>query len=315
MKTIVAFFKLVRWPNLVFIVLTQVLFCYCFIEPLHKLGVNTYRDIASYALLISLSVLIAAAGNIINDYFDLNIDLVNKPSKLVIDKTIKRRWAIIWHLVLSAAGVVIGFYLDFKAHTFWVGLSTLLCVLLLFGYSASLKKKFLIGNVLISCLTSWVIVIVFLWYINSFYCTTCTNSELASMDRSLFKFSILYASFSFIISLIREVVKDIEDMVGDAKYGSKTLPIVWGISATKVFVAVWIVVLIAALTILQFYVLQFNWWLSIAYCVLFIITPLVVILQKLYKAHTTAHYHQLSTLVKVVMFTGILSMLFFRLYS
>ena len=90
MKTIVAFFKLVRWPNLVFIVLTQVLFCYCFIEPLHKLGVNTYRDIASYALLITLSVLIAAAGNIINDYFDLNIDLVNKPSKLVIDKTIKR---------------------------------------------------------------------------------------------------------------------------------------------------------------------------------------------------------------------------------
>jgi hypothetical protein len=90
---------------------------------------------------------------------------------------------------------------------------------------------------------------------------------------------------------------------------------VWGIQASKVFVGVWIVVLIAALTILQFYVMQFNWWLSIAYCVLFIITPLSITLQKLYKAQVTKEYHQLSTLVKFVMLTGILSMIFFRIYS
>jgi integral membrane sensor domain MASE1 len=69
------------------------------------------------------------------------------------------------------------------------------------------------------------------------------------------------------------------------------------------------------LTILQFYIMQFDWWLSIAYCVVFIITPLIIILQKLYKAQAKKDYHQLSTLVKLVMFTGILSMIFFRIYS
>ncbi len=315
MKTLTAFFKLIRWPNLVFIVLTQVLFYFCFVETLHKKGINTQGNLKSYSLIILLSVLIAAAGNIINDYFDLNIDLVNKPNKLIIDKTIKRRWAIIWHLILSIVGVLIGFYLDYLSHTYWIGLSTIVCVLLLFGYSAALKKKFLIGNILISVLTSWVIIIVFLWYNNSFYCSNCNQNEIDSLLRNFIKYSILYASFSFIISLIREVVKDMEDIEGDAKYGCKTMPIVWGIPATKVFVAVWIVVLIAVLTILQFYVMQFNWWGSIAYCVLFIITPLILILQKLYKAQTTSHYHQLSTLVKFVMLAGILSMFFFRVYT
>jgi 4-hydroxybenzoate polyprenyltransferase len=315
MKTFVAFFRLIRWPNLVFIVLTQLLFYYCFVETLHRKGVTTQGGLKSYSLIILLSVLIAAAGNIINDYFDLNIDLVNKPNKLVIDKTIKRRWAIIWHLVLSTVGVFIGFYLDYLSHTYWIGLSTLLCVLLLFGYSASLKKKFLIGNILISALTAWVIIIVFLWYNNTFYCSECDKNTMDSLVRNFIKYSILYASFSFIISLIREVIKDMEDIEGDAKYGCKTMPIVWGMQASKVFVGVWIVVLIAVLTILQFYVMQFNWWLSIAYCVLFIITPLIIILQKLYKAQVTKHYHQLSTLVKFVMLTGILSMIFFSIYS
>jgi 4-hydroxybenzoate polyprenyltransferase len=315
MKTIAAFFRLIRWPNLVFIVLTQVLFYYCFVETLHKKGINTQGGLKSYSLIILLSILIAAAGNIINDYFDLNIDLVNKPNKLVIDKTIKRRWAIIWHLVLSTVGIFIGFYLDYLSHTYWIGLSTLICVLLLFGYSASLKKKFLIGNVLISALTAWVIIIVFLWYNNTFYCSDCNRNEIDGLLRNFIKYSILYGSFSFIISLIREVIKDMEDIEGDAKYGCKTMPIVWGIQASKVFVGVWIVVLIAALTILQFYVMQFNWWLSIAYCVLFIITPLSITLQKLYKAQVTKEYHQLSTLVKFVMLTGILSMIFFRIYS
>ena len=190
-----------------------------------------------------------------------------------------------------------------------------MCVLLLFGYSVSLKKKLLIGNILISALTAWVIIIAFLWYYNSFYCSACDKTQMEALLRKFVKISILYAAFSFIISLIREVVKDMEDMDGDAKYGCKTMPIVLGIPATKVFAGVWLVVLIAALTILQFYVMQFNWWLSIAYCVVFIITPLIIILQKLGKAQVAADYHKLSNMVKFVMLTGILSMIFFRVYT
>ncbi|MEI9957753.1 MAG: UbiA family prenyltransferase [Ferruginibacter sp.] len=89
----------------------------------------------------------------------------------------------------------------------------------------------------------------------------------------------MYAAFAFIISLIREVIKDMEDMEGDAKYGCKTMPIVWGIPAAKVFTAVWLIVLIAALVIIQFYALHLRWWWSVAYAVILIITPLLWILK------------------------------------
>ena len=104
-------------------------------------------------------------------------------------------------------------------------------------------------------------------------------------------------------------------MEGDAKYGCKTMPIIWGIPASKVFVAVWIIVLIGTLGIVQFYVLQFGWWGSAVYCFLLIILPLLWILQRLYRAKVSKDYHQLSAVIKMVMFTGILSMLFFKVYS
>jgi len=315
MKLITAFLRLVRWPNLVFIALTQVLFYFSFVQPLYSKGIYSGFNIILFLLLILASVLIAAAGYIINDYFDLNIDQVNKPGKLVIDKLIKRRWAIILHITFSLAGILISFYIDFRSATFWLGFSNFICVFLLFGYSITLKKKLLIGNILISALTAWVILVCFLCYYNSFPESNGDDFVLEAYKNRFIRISFLYTGFAFVISLIREVVKDMEDMEGDARYGCKTMPIVWGIPASKVFVAVWLIVLIGTLGIVQFYVLQLGWLWSAVYCIALIILPLLWILQKLYKAQVTADYHRLSSAIKFVMFTGILSMLFFKIYS
>ena len=104
-------------------------------------------------------------------------------------------------------------------------------------------------------------------------------------------------------------------MDGDAKFGCKTMPIVWGIPASKVFVAVWLIVLIGAVSVVQFYVLQLGWLWSAVYCIVLILFPLVWILRKLFKAQVPKDYHQLSTAIKFVMLTGLLSMLFFKIYS
>src|SRR5450432_3390255 len=109
-SAVTAFFRLVRWPNLIFIALTQSLFYFCIIIPSFYQGVPMHENIlkpAAFALLSLSSVLIAAAGYIINDYFDLPIDQINKPDRVVVEKIIKRRWAIIWHWVLSGLGVFI----------------------------------------------------------------------------------------------------------------------------------------------------------------------------------------------------------------
>ena len=314
MQLPVAFFKLIRWPNLIFIALTQVLFYYCVLLPdFRPVGGTDYANRLTpslFYLLVSSSVLIAAAGYIINDYFDLNIDRVNKPDKLVVDKIIKRRWTILWHWIFSGLGFLLSAYVSWKVKNPVIGLANLLCVVLLWFYSTTFKRKLLIGNVLISLLTAWVILVL---YVSEFSLVIFRDPNYHRVLSRLFKFAILYGGFAFIISLIREVVKDIEDMDGDARYACRTMPIVWGVNTAKVFAATWLVVLIGSLIVIQFYILQYGWWFIVLYCILLLIAPLVWVLRRLYKARLKADYHLLSNYIKAVMLAGILSMIFIEI--
>ena len=311
MNLTAAFFKLIRWPNLLFIVLTQLLFFYCAVPFVLKNVTVTALSTPLFYLLVTASVCIAAAGYIINDYFDLNIDLVNKPGKLIIEKFINRRWAIVMHLGLSVSGFAISAYVGYALKNVYIPFFNLLAIAGLWFYSTTFKKKLLIGNVIISLLTAWVVLVITVAEYK-------INQEVAAHSvviPRLLKVSFLYAGFAFIISLVREVVKDMQDIEGDLRYHCQTMPIVWGIPVSKVFAGVWLAVLIAGVAIIQFYVLQFGWWLSAIYCVLLIIVPLLWILDKLYKARVTSDFSRLSGAIKLVMFTGILSMAFFSIYS
>jgi len=316
MKLLFAFFRLIRWPNLVFIALSQSLFYYCIIVP--SLPVNYYQLPYSlsqplFFLLMIASVFIAAAGYIINDYFDINIDQVNKPDKMVVEKIIKRRWAIVLHWVITTVGLIITLYVSFKT-SFIIIIANVLCTLLLWFYSTTFKKKLLSGNIIISLLTAWTVFVLYFATNNTYHFSFNFSPDIFAAMNRIFKFAVMYAGFAFIISLVREVVKDIEDIEGDAKYNCKTMPIVWGVPSSKVFAGVWLVVLIGALCIIQFYALQLRWWLTSVYCLLMVVLPLVWILRKLYTAQNTGQYHQVSRVIKLVMLSGILSMLFFRLY-
>lgn len=281
---------------------------YCVLKPLLAEGTSKPSlNPAHFFLLILSSVLIAAAGYVINDYFDLNIDRINKPNRLIVQKIISRRYAIAWHFFLSIAGIAIGFYLDFTTHVTLLGFSNLACACLLFLYSVSLKKKLLAGNILISLLTAWTVLVVTWCEARIFFSATFSISRILRV-------TILYAGFAFVISLIREAIKDMEDVEGDRKYGCKTMPIVWGINASKIYTAVWMTMLAISLLILQAYVLQFRWWFTALYCLLFIFIPLINVFIKLFKAQTAKDFHSLSSLVKFIMLTGILSMIFFRFY-
>jgi 4-hydroxybenzoate polyprenyltransferase len=314
LQLIVAFFRLVRWQNLVFIFLTQLLFYYFVIVPGFIGQPEAFGNMLRPALFYWLScssVLIAAAGYIINDYFDLNIDRVNRPDKLVVEKLIKRRWTIVWHWVLSGAGVLLGFYVSWKVRNPVVGLANLFCVILLWFYSTTFKRKLLIGNVVISLLTAWVLLVL---YVCEFRLARLGNAGYQQILARVFKYSIVYGGFAFIISLIREVIKDIEDMEGDVRYGCRTMPIVWGVNVAKVFAATWLVVLTGALAVIQFYLLPKAEWIMLLYCLLFLDVPLIWVLRKLYLARTKAEYHVLSGVIKGIMLAGILSMVLIVLH-
>jgi 4-hydroxybenzoate polyprenyltransferase len=109
---------------------------------------------------VAASVVIAAAGYIINDYFDINIDQINKPTGNVVDKIVSRRWAMAWHFVLSGVGILLSAWVAWRTGFWYILIGNFFCVLLLFGYSVSLKRKLLSGNILISLLTAWVILVI-----------------------------------------------------------------------------------------------------------------------------------------------------------
>jgi 4-hydroxybenzoate polyprenyltransferase len=322
MQTLKAFFRLIRWPNLLIIALTQFLFYYCVMRPSYTAS-GWYPALGWGRLgLLDLSfICMGAAGYIINDYFDVNIDLINKPERLIVDKYISRRWAMWWHGVLSLAGVVISLYLGIALKFYLLPVLNFACVALLFLYSVSLKRKLLSGNILVSLLTAWAIGALLAIGVNDdllHHLGLLPGADPAKPGINYARFArigVLYCAFSFILSMIREVVKDMEDTEGDARYGCRTLPIAWGFTTAKVFTGTWIVVLLGALAIVVIYVLQFHMYFSAVYCFLFILVPLLYVFRALVRASNARDYHRISTLVKVIMLTGILSLLFFKYYA
>jgi 4-hydroxybenzoate polyprenyltransferase len=306
MKLLLGFFKLIRLPNLIFIALAQVLF-QCFIyQPLYK-GQVPPGDFLRFVFILFASLFIAAGGYVINDYFDVDIDEVNKPHSMVVGKIISRRWAMAWHFMLSIAGLVLTFFALISISQWYLVVVNGVAVLLLWLYSTKYKKSFLIGNFLIALLVSWSILIVFF-------------SKLDPMDviapnsphqLQLFRFAVLYAGFAFLSTLARELVKDVEDREGDRRFGCKTLPILWGLPVAKLFTAVWSLMLLALLGIVLFYLLQLQFYGVFLYTSLFVFLPLTGWIRSLGLATNDQDFGRLSRNLKWILLLGIISMGFF----
>src|SRR5215813_10833873 len=194
MRLIAAFLKLIRLPNLFFIFLTQFLFYFCILLPLLNAdGIQPALDRISFYLLTISSVFIAAAGYIINDYFDINIDEVNKPGRMVVDKIIHRRWAIAWHFILSTIGIICTIIALPILQKWYLILANIVCVALLWLYSTNFKKNLLIGNIVIALLTGWTILIIFFSKIS--FADAFGNGDIA--EHKFFRIAFLYAGFAF----------------------------------------------------------------------------------------------------------------------
>ena len=284
--SVTGFLKLTRFPNLLIIGFTQYL-AVIFLVAYPETWPDSLYDFKLF-LLSSSTILIAAAGYIINDYYDIKIDYVNKPDKVVVGKLIKRRIVLFSHAALNIIGIAIGFYLSL-----YVGIINFTAGFLLWIYSNKLKRMPLIGNVVIASLTGLSILVVAVYYQRNYYLL------------------INYAVFAFSINLVREVIKDMEDLRGDMRFGSKTLPIIWGLRKTKYFLYGLISVFMWSLFYLS-HQLE-NEILNVFFIVL--IVPIIYLIYLLYRADSQRRFHKLSTYCKLLMLAGISSMIFFYLIS
>ena len=272
--------RLVRMSNLLIVAITQYLTRILLIGPRHE-----WREIISDPKLFVLSlstVCIAAAGYIINDYFDIKIDIVNKPERVVVGRYLKRRWAMGAHQVLNVVGAALGLLLGI-----WVFLVNVFSITLLWFYSERYKRAPFIGNLIVSLLTGFSLLILTLNY--------PANRRLV----------LIYAVFSFFISLIREIVKDMEDIRGDEAHGCRTLPIVWGIRRTKYFLYGIISVFVTTLFIMAD-TLNNN---VLAVLFLLLLIPIGWLVYSLSHSDKRRDFKKISTLCKIIMLLGLLTML------
>jgi 4-hydroxybenzoate polyprenyltransferase len=277
------FLQLIRWQNLLMLCMMQVLAALFLTNAL-----NEYTHallLAKLFMLVLATVLITASGYIINDYFDIKIDIINKPQSVVVGRKVRRQHALLWHQMLNFAGLGIGFLISKE-----IGFINLFAISALWFYSALFKRKAFIGNFLVAILSAMAVFIVYVLF------------------KSGLKMVLVYAIFCFLISLIREVIKDMQDIRGDLKYGCQTLPIYWGIAKTKWFIYSLILVFAIYLGFLQ--IRLDNQSVKIALGMLFF--PLIYLGFKLYKADKSQDFKALSNLCKYLMMLGILSMILIK---
>jgi 4-hydroxybenzoate polyprenyltransferase len=310
-EIVMKFLKLIRFPNLLIIAVTQYLVRYTIILPIlaaYNLT-SAVSDINFFFIVVS-TVLIAAGGYIINDYHDLQIDLINKPGKVIVDKFISKKTCFNLYAGLSLSGIAIGIYLSFFQGIFLFWQINILSFALLLIYSTTLKKVLLIGNISIAALSALSIYLLLIIEKNTWI--NFLQNRQDSINAIPYIVSA-YALFAFIMTLIREVIKDYEDKEGDALFNRNTLPIVSGNFISKLFVSFLILVVLFCLILIQYRQQQWQDKVSFFYVVAAIEIPLLVLLTLLLRAGKKKDYAVSSLLTKGIMLTGILSMLVFYL--
>lgn len=293
------YLKLIRYKNLLLLAFMQWVFGYLFLQYYLKINVGLSNFL--FGLGIFSTVCIAAAGYIINNIIDVETDKIVKPNDVIIGTYITEKQAYNIYFILNVIGVAIGFYISNSINKPNFTVLPIVMVSLLYVYSTSLKQSLLIGNLVVSILLaiSLLVVPIYLLY------PIITPENQAGVSQ-IFSIILDYSIFAFLINFIREIVKDMQDMEGDRKTGMNTLPIVLGISKTRYIVAG---LGVFALTLLLWYLYKnvLEAQILLVYGLLFLVAPLLFFMIKLFQANQSNDFKQLSTILKLLIFFGIFS--------
>lgn len=319
------FLRLIRIKNLIIIALTMYAVRFFYFTIGGKINVDILFEQFNFFLLTISTLLIAAAGNIINDYFDVKADKVNRPEKLIVTKHITKRRAIIWHWVFNGLGFAIATYLSVFYHTFWYVFIHLISINALWLYSVYFKRKFIVGNLLIASLTSLVVLLsgFHFYHVCSYELHPVLQAKITipqSLDHAIIywknlfldagNFIFLLCFFAFVLNLGREIVKDMEDVEGDKQIHAKTIPIVLGVPTSK-----WIAFFILSsvpvfyslfiyLYIPEHYLVHLIATLPVFLASLFVVIALGLLL---FTSSTPKNLKVIDKIIKVAMLVGVLT--------
>ena len=300
------YLKLIRFQNLLMIALMQCIIRYGFLK-LQK--VELALADWQFALLVLSTVFIAAGGYIINDIMDQETDSINRPNQVIVGKSISESMAYNLYFGFTIAGALIGFYLSnliYRDNFFGIFIIT---SLLLYIYATSFKQIAVIGNILVSLALALSVIIVGLFDI-----IPATDQVNRFQMMLWLELLFVYAVFAFLLNFIREIIKDLEDIKGDYNQGMRTLPIVLGVSRTAKVVAV--ITAIATVILLWYinnHLMNSGLYIATIYALVFLVSPLIFAVVKVWTAATQKEFHLLSNVMKAIIFFGILFILIVNL--
>ncbi|WP_124981517.1 geranylgeranylglycerol-phosphate geranylgeranyltransferase [Nonlabens xiamenensis] len=298
------YLNIIRWPNVLMTILTQLVVVYGLLVPSGiQLGLADWQ----LFMLIASTALLTASGNIINDIYDVEIDQVNKPEKIIVGRHMSERHAFGLYIVFTSLAVVLGFVLANSLGKPVLASVFIVVAFLLYTYASSLKAMLLIGNILISLLVGLVVVIT-----GVFELYPVISPETQGLFQFLLARLLEFAVLAFLINLIREWVKDCEDVNGDNKGGRTTIAIVLGRTRAAQWIAVFTFLVVILLAFFVYEFLYENQW-ATHYFIFLIIGPLLFVGIKLLSASQVRDFKILSVVLKVILLLGILSMGIFRI--
>ena len=295
--------NLIRYKNLIMIAVVQLLIKYALFPAF---AIDITLNGLGFAVLVLATVFIAAGGYVINDIYDMETDAINKPNKVIVGKQITEDFANKLYILFTVIGVGLGFYLSNSVGKPPFFIVFLAISGLLYIYASYLKQVAVVGNIVVSGAVALSLLVV-----GIFELVPAISPENQNVQSTMFEVLTDFAIFAFLINFIREIVKDIQDVDGDHKAGMQTLPIVFGKARTAkiAFGLTCITILIIAYYIGTFVYMHIE---AIIYFLILVIAPLIYIAIKLFTAENNTEFKHISLILKLVMITGMLSMVLYR---
>ncbi len=299
---------MIRWPNLLMLVITQMMLNYLVIGHMFNL-IHIDLPLASFDfnLLVLSTIFMAAFGYIFNDAMDEETDAINKNDMRIIGNKITRVSALLAGWIFLFLALSIATYLSWKLAMWQLIFIHISIAIGLWFYSVQLKKTVLIGNLLISLFTGFSVFIIWLYHLVVLHAHPILLVEAQKITEFVSATVLAYAVFAFLISLIREVIKDIEDQEGDKKAGMKTFVIQFGLKKTKVFTHGISSLMLTALAFAIYITYSYQWLELSIYLAVAVGIPLIYLMMNLRSAENKKDFKDLSFLAKIIMIAGILS--------
>ena len=302
------YLKLLRIGNLAFLaILLYVMEKWVAFPLLHQQKFPELMPWWVLLLLILSVVCIAAGGYVINDYFDVKIDRINRPDDLVVTRVVSRDAAMRLFQVLTAVGIVAGLAVAWWARSWNLLFIYVVIPGLLWFYSSSYKRMLLIGNLIVAFISALVPLLVAM--VNADHLRFLYHESLAytPIVGQLYIWLGGFALFCMLLTLSREVVKDMEDVEGDRELECRTMPIVLGEKVSKIVVTIVLLATIALIAYLAWFVLPFpmEWATFTGRFIIFgLMVPMLCVLVLLWSARSKRELHTVQQVLKFVMFLG-----------